>query len=220
MPAADRPAAERLAYLNAVQHEINTPMAVLRGWAETLTVAWDDLSDEERGHALRTIARSAETVTATLDAMFAELGAEALARTTHGGRCDLADAVRRAVEHPGRLEVALGDLAVGLAVPADPDRIEALIAVTMEGVGHVGGVAEVRIGASAVDDGAAVVFAGDGGGADLARVEDLFEPFPGGQPSPSGIRLLGARRLADAVGGRLEAAEDATVVLWLPLIGA
>lgn len=201
---------ERLRFLSAAQHEANTPLAVIRGWAETFTTMWEELEERDRRHGSESIRRHATSLTELLDALFVELRADAYGRVAGDATADLRRVVSGAVDRTEGLDVD-GPIPE-LVVAGDPAALEALVSAAAVGLRSSGG-GPVAAGVMREPDGALVVLSP----AAVSGAADPFDPFPGGDPSPAGIRLYGARRLATAVGGRLTAAEGGRLHLLLPL---
>lgn len=211
---------ERLRFLSAAQHEANTPLAVIRGWAETFTMMWEDLEEGDRRRGSGSIRRHAAALTELLDALFVELRADAYGRAAGDATAELRQLVSETVDRTPDLDV---DRPVPeLVVAAEPGALEVLISAAAVGLrAWTGG--PVTIGVTLDPDGALLVLSPRDHDRAVAATPasgeaDPFDPFPGGDPSPAGIRLYAARRLATAVGGRLTASEDGQLRMLLPLV--
>lgn len=203
---------ERLRFLSAAQHEANTPLAVIRGWAETFTTMGEELEGEDREHGSESIRRHATSLTELLDALFVELRADTYGRVAADGTADLRRVVSGAVD---RIEdLAVDGTVPELVVAGDPEALEVLVAAAAVGL-RSWGDGPVTVGVTQEPDGVLLVLSPASAPSDPV---DPFDPFPGGDPSPSGIRLYGARRLVTAVGGRLTAGEGGRLRLLLPLV--
>lgn len=202
---------ERLRFLSAAQHEANTPLAVIRGWAETFTMMWEDLEERDRQHGSASIRRHATFLTELLDALFVELRADAYGRVAGDATADLRHVVSGAVDRVEDLDV---DGSVPeLVVTGDAAALEVLIAAAAVALRSSGG-GPVTVDVTQEPEGALLVLSP---AVASPGAVDPFDPFPGGDPSPDGIRLYGARRLATAVGGRLTAGDGGRLRLLLPL---
>lgn len=216
------PTTDRLRYLSAAQHEVNTPIAVIRGWADTLVTMWDELDEADRVRGAGTIRRCVGDLVELLDAVFVEARLDAHGRR-EPERTQLVPAVTDAVDMtgPATFEPREGDIAI--EVPTSEPVIAALVSAVSEGLSRACDDATVLVSVEAPDEAraggvrrAAVTFrVADVEGSD----EDLFAPFPDGRPSPAGIRLSGARDLARVLGGDLEGEVDGDLVLRLLLPG-
>lgn len=71
--------AERARLLARADHDLRTPLAVLRGWVETLRTAGEKLGPERRGMGYETLARTVEDLSALIETVLAEVRASALA---------------------------------------------------------------------------------------------------------------------------------------------
>lgn len=202
---------ERLRFLSAAQHEANTPLAVIQGWAETFTMMWEELAEQDLRQGSESIRRHVTSLTELLDALFVELRADTYGRAPGDATADLRRVVAGAVDRIDELD--LDGPVPELVVVGDPEAFEVLVSAAAVGLRSSGG-GPVTVGVTQEPDGALLVLSPP---AAPSGAVDPFDPFPGGDPSPSGIRLYGARRLATAVGGRLTAAEGGRLRLLLPL---
>lgn len=206
---------EQLRFLSAVQHEANTPLAVIRGWADTFVTMWDGLTTADRERAVTSIQRNVGEVIDLLDALFVELRADAHAHAPADAASPLAEVVPEALGHIR--DVELDGAVPAVTVGVDPDALEMLLGAAAIGLRMRGG-ASVAVTVEEDADGALITLSTVG----TARVPglaepDAFDPFPGGDSSPSGIRLYAARRLAEAAGGRLTVSSDGRLRLRLPV---
>lgn len=202
---------ERLHFLSAAQHEANTPLTVIRGWAETFTTMWAELEERDRQRGAESIRRHATSLTELIDALFVELRADTYGRVAGDGTADLRRVVSGATDRIEDLDV--DGPVPDLVVAGDPAALEILVSAATVGLGSSGG-GPVTVTVTQEPDGALLVLSAVTAASGAA---DPFDPFPGGHPSPAGIRLYAARRLATAVGGRLTAAEAGRLRLLLPL---
>lgn len=205
---------ERLRFLSAAQHEANTPLAVIRGWADTFATMWPDLGDDNRERGTQAIQRYTSVLAGLMDALFVELRADAHARVVDGGASDLAEVVPIAVDQVGDLTL-IGDVP-SLDVPLGRDALELLIGAAANGVvARFGAPASLTV-VRAPDGALLTLSPPPDAPPDAPSATDPFDPFPDVDPSPAGIRLTAARRLATQVGGRLVLTEDGTLELRLP----
>lgn len=205
---------ERLRFLSAAQHEANTPLAVIRGWADTFASMWDDLAMADRERGTASIQRFSGVLTELLDALFVELRADAHARAPRGATAELARAVNGVAGQADEATVPGG--IPPLTVAMNADALEALLSAILVGLRRrLGGPVTVAVQEGAGEAIVTVTAVDPTSGAG-APGSDPFDPFPGDDPSPAGIRLYAARRLADAFGARLSV-EDGQARLALPL---
>lgn len=207
---------ERLRYLSAAQHEVNTPLAVIRGWADTLVDMWDELGEGDRLHGAETIRRYSGELAGLLDAVFVEARLDAHARRAARGPVELAAVVTDAVAMARRATGGTLDERAPVEVATDRYAIVALVLAITEGLSH--GENEVAVSVEAPGDRTVgLVFRASA----TVPPDDPFDAFPGGEPSPAGIRLSAARNLARAVGGDLEVVDGgdgSALRLLLPLV--
>jgi signal transduction histidine kinase len=201
--------AARAELMSVVTHELRTPLAVVRAYVELLGGAASETASaaEWQASALEQVSRLDHLV----DSILASVGGEGLtglARTPF----DAVAAVDETVEtlrlllrsHPIRWErpagplVAIGDGARFKQVLEQLLENESKYAPTDDGV---------SIGAWRTGDAVCVYVTDDGPGVPVEDWESVFEPFVRidgrGRSRGSGIGLFAARRLMDAMGGRV-----------------
>ena len=207
--------AARAELMSVVTHELRTPLAVVRAYVDLLgeaasgaaPVADPSTAVDWRDAALDQISRLDHVVDSILASVRGE-GLTGLSRLPF----DAVAAVDETVEtlrlllrpHPFRWErpteplTAVGDAARFQQVLEQLLENEAKYAPTDDGV---------SIGAWRVDDTVRVYVTDDGPGVPVEDWESVFEPFVRiggrGRSRGSGIGLFAARRLMDAMGGRV-----------------
>jgi signal transduction histidine kinase len=192
-----------------MSHELRTPLARIQAEVE-LALRRERASEEYRA-ALEAIARSADQMTRTVDALVA--AAREASSTTHGSS-DARTSVSRAIEatrptRPGnailpRLEISRADIRIA----ADEGMVERIVAPLIENAcRHAAADAAVNVSR----DGTSVLItvSDDGPGIDRLELERIFEPGARGSSPPgahgAGLGLALARRLARAAGGEITA---------------
>lgn len=210
---------DRLRYLSSAQHEVNTALAVIRGWADTLVTMWDDLDEGDRVRGAEAIRRHVGDLVELLDAVFIEARLDAHGRR-EPGRTQLVPAVADAVDVASRASLEPPCDGASVEVGTSEPVIAALVAAVFEGLSRACDDATVLVSVETPEaraggiDRPAITFRV----ADAERPDgDLFAPFPDGRPSPAGIRLLAARDLARVLGGDLQVEADRGLVLRLLL---
>lgn len=202
---------ERLRFLSAAQHETNTPLAVIRGWADTFAGMWEDLAPADRERGVASIQRQTGALARLLDALFVELRADTYARSPVEATADLAQVVADTVEQLG--DVTVEGEVPGIAVAASAGAVEVLLTAAALGLRErCGGPVSVEVRPDAGGALVALRSAGGGPGPDV----DPFDPFPGGTPSPAGIRLYAARRLVRRYGGDVRFTAGGLASITLP----
>lgn len=212
---------DRLRYLSAAQHEVNTPLAVIRGWADTMVTMWDELDEANRVHGIETIRSYVGDLVELLDAVFVEARLDAHGRRDPA-RTPLVPAVTDAVGMARRATLDAPREGTSVEVGTSDPVIAALVSAVSEGLSRACDDATVLVSVeeeakAGGTERAAITFR-------VAGIEepdgDVFAPFPDGHPSPAGIRLSGARDLARVLGGDLELEVDRGLVLrlWLPAV--
>lgn len=209
-------ARERAAFVAQVGHDLRTPLARIRLFAETLAdgrVTDPAEAREFAGVAAREAARLSGVVEKVLDFSRFAAGARPLART----RLDLRDLARGVAEaHRPLFERAAvrleNDVDGGAPLPvdADADALGGAIGNLLENaLRHAAAGGEVTIAARAEDGGRASVRVLDRGpGLPAGLGERIFERFvqgPSPRPSGVGLGLALVREVAEAHGGRAAA---------------
>jgi signal transduction histidine kinase len=196
-------------FLQAISHEVRTPLAVILGAASTLERSDLNLSENERRELARSLAHRARK----LDAMMQDLlDVDRLARGVLRPRrrlVDVASLAFHAVEESGILterDVTL-DLPSSVADldAAQVERIlENLVSNSMK---HTAATARVWVSTRVADGGVEIVVEDDGPGVSGDIRDLLFRPFTHGATTPShapgvGVGLALVGRFAELHGGR------------------
>jgi two-component system sensor histidine kinase KdpD len=227
--AAVEPLAEserqRTALLNAVSHDLRTPLAAAKAAVTSLRapdIAWGDAQRRELlGTADGALDRLTELVTNLLDLSRLQAGVLPVLRAPVG----LDDVVSRALDHSGATDVEV-DVPPDLPeVVADAGLLERVIANLVQNALRYSPVGQpVRLAGSAHGDRVELRVVDRGPGIPADAVATLFEPFQrqGDTPGPGigvGLGLAIARGFATAMGGTVTADETpgggATLVVTL-----
>jgi signal transduction histidine kinase len=196
-------------FLQAISHEVRTPLAVILGGASTLERNDLDLSENDRRELARSIGRRARK----LDAMLQDLlDLDRLARGVLRPRRRLVDVAQiafRVVEESGilterdvslNLQPAIGDL--------DAAQVERMIEnLVSNAIKHTAPGTGVRISTHASDGVVEIDVEDDGAGVAPDVRELLFRPFTHGPTTPRhapgvGVGLALVGRFAELHGGR------------------
>lgn len=196
---------ERARFLSVAHHELNTPLAVLRGWIETLDEMWDDLEPADRRRGIVVCRRALGDLISLFEAVMADTRAEATVEAGSAGESDLHETVSAIVGRPGFVEADV-DIPSGIAVPFERSVVEHLALALGAGVAACGGRPVVT---GAREDGHVVLEARTS----APFPDDPFEPFPAREPSLAGIRFRTARHVAEAMGGELTVMHDGSEVV-------
>jgi PAS domain S-box-containing protein len=196
-------------FLTAVSHDLRTPLSAILGSAITLENA-DELgvSEEDRRHLMRSLAKKAKRLTAMVNDL---LDIDRLTRgLVHPRRelMDLGAMLGRTVAESDVLEERTVHVA---AEPIDAWIDESMVVRIVENllvnaVKHTPPTATIWVGARRVDNGVILRVEDDGPGVAADERDRLFEPFERGErsaPSPGlGVGLSLVARFAEAHGGR------------------
>jgi len=216
---------QRTALLNAVGHDLRTPLAAAKAAVSSLAadVEW---SPNQRDELLQTaddaLDRLTDLVTNLLDLSRLQVGSLPVAPVAVG----LEDVVARALDHvdpDAKVEV---DVPADLpAVHADAGLLERVIAnVVQNALRYAPPETPVRLAGSAHHERVELRVIDRGPGIDAAQAEAVFKPFQRTDDSPAdgagvGLGLAIARGFAEAMGGSVSAEPTpgggATVVISL-----
>jgi two-component system sensor histidine kinase KdpD len=201
----------RSALLQAVSHDLRTPLAGIKASASSLRQPDIDWSDEDRDEFLRTIEDETDRLTALvvnlLDMSRIQAGAVAPAVRAVG----LEEVVPAAVAGlgPRASRVAVDVPETLTPVTADPALLERVVANLVENaVAHSPDDAPVRVKAGEVGGRVLIRVVDRGPGIAPAERERVFQPFQRMDDSPShgagvGLGLAVARGFTRAMGGEL-----------------
>lgn len=228
----------RAALLTSVSHDLRTPLAAIRGAAETVQAYGDSLPPEARRELLGSIvaeaARMGRFIANLLDMTRIEAGAVRPVREP----VDIGEAVGSAVARCADLLAAhrlVLDIAPGLPLPLlDPVLFEQVLVNLLDNAARYA-PAGTPITLRAARDGAAVVLRviDEGQGIPPGETERVFEAFhratpapngsADGRPSGTGLGLAICRGFLAAMGGTITAADvptgGAIFTVTLPLDG-
>ncbi|MGZ4113609.1 MAG: PAS domain-containing sensor histidine kinase [Actinomycetota bacterium] len=213
----EREAAERLraldqmknTFLQAVSHDLRTPLAAIYGLALTLEQDDLDLSVPDAHDMAGRIAANARK----LDRLVADLlDLDRLSRGIIEPKllvADVAEIVRATV---GELEVGDGHTLIldvdPVRIPVDVSKAERIVEnLVMNSVRHTPAGTTIWARTRAVDEGALIVVEDDGPGIPLDLRDAVFEPFRQGPSESShspgaGVGLTLVARFAELHGGR------------------
>jgi signal transduction histidine kinase len=207
------------AFLDAVTHEMKTPLASLRLYVETLALR--DPGPERRAEFLGRMRADVERLERTVVQVLAAARAAAWVRRPSREPVDLAQLLEECVRElreryrlpPGavRLEVEGGPVALG-----QPDELALIFANLIDNaVKYSGPEVDVRVRARAAGDGTARVEIEDRGvGIPRAELRRIFQPFYRAgldvqrRVAGLGLGLFIVRWLVQRQGGRVEARSE------------
>ena len=214
----EREAAERLralddmknTFLEAVSHDLRTPLTAILGSALTLEQTRLELPHEDALDLVKRVATNARKLERLLGDL---LDLDRLQRgivTPQRRPTDLPDLIRRSVgqiENPRERPIEID--AQDVVVPLDAAKVERIIEnLVSNAIRHTPPEARIWVRARARGDGVALVVEDDGPGIPEGSREDVFEPFrqvagSAVEHSPGvGIGLSLVRRFAELHGGR------------------
>ncbi|WP_179756897.1 DUF4118 domain-containing protein [Kineococcus aurantiacus] len=219
--------AVRGALLTAVSHDLRTPLATLKASLDSLRAKDIDLPEDVRDELLAEVGHSADRLQGLIDDLLDLTRVRSGVVEPHLVVVDLDEVVHAAVRDLPGVEVRVpADLP---PVSTDPGLLQRVVAnLVQNAVRHGGNGVQVDAAVSTEDGHRAVrlLVVDHGPGLPGAAKERAFTPFQRlGDRSTAGLGLglAVARGLAEAVGGRLDAADTPggglTMVLDLPLAG-
>lgn len=217
---------QRTALLNAVSHDLRTPLAAAKAAISSLRapeVTWNEADQQELlATAEQALDRLTDLVTNLLDLSRLQAGALPLLCAPVG----VDDVVARALEHggaDGRVQV---DVPPDLPeIVADAGLLERVVAnVVQNALRYAPADSSVRIAGRALGDSVELRVIDHGPGIPAGRADAVFRPFQRGDDVSSngvgvGLGLAIARGLTEAMGGTVRAERTpgggATIVISL-----
>ena len=195
------------AFLQAVSHDLRTPLTAILGIAETLAQRGDSLDPAERMHLRTRLHGNAQRLSGLLTDL---LDVDRLSRRVIEPQrhdVDLSGLVRDTVAHldTSRHEVVLPE--VPLVTSADPAQVGRIVEnLVANALKHTPPGTRITVACRPVEDGAELVVEDAGPGVDGDAGQRIFEPFERAtapdDPSPgSGIGLSLVRGFARLHGG-------------------
>lgn len=196
-------------FIASVSHEIRTPLTAVVGYAEMLSQAWDDLTDEEARDMVRQISEQSMEVSALVKDLL--IGSRADISTLHLdiSQVELREVAQRALASiPGDMRrpvtVGFDDDRTWLA---DPGRAAQIVRNLLVNAHKYGG-AQISIESRRLPHSIVLSVVDDGEGVPPEFVDLIFQPFSslgkGHRALPSvGLGLHVSNSLAKAMGGSL-----------------
>jgi PAS domain S-box-containing protein len=196
-------------FLQAVSHDLRTPLAAILGLAVTLERSDVQLDERDARDLARRIAENARK----LDRLVTNLlDLDRLARGIVEPKLHTADVgalVRRALSESDLLEASLVETDIAeVVLPIDGAKVERIIENLLANTArHTPTGTKVWIRVRRVPEGALIVVEDDGPGVAPELREPIFEPFLQGPDAPKhspgvGVGLALVRRFAELHGGR------------------
>ena len=215
--AVEREAAQRLrtldemknTFLQAVSHDLRTPLAAILGLAITLERSDVQLEEPDARDLAHRIAENARrldrlvTNLLDLDRLSRGIVAPKLEPT------DIGDLARRAVEESELLSSARVRIDIEPTVlSVDASKVERIVENLLANTArHTPASATIWVRVHPVDDGGVIAIEDNGAGVEPELRDAIFEPFRQGPDAPShspgvGVGLTLVRRFAELHGGR------------------
>jgi PAS domain S-box-containing protein len=196
-------------FLQAVSHDLRTPLAAILGLAITLERGDVHLEEDDARDLARRIAGNARrldrlvTNLLDLDRLARGIVAPNLQST------DVGSVVRRVISESELIaDARLRTDIHPVMVPADGSKIERIVENLLANtIRHTPPTSTVWVSVTATDEGALLAVADDGNGVPEEIRETIFEPFQQGPDAPRhspgvGVGLTLVRRFAELHGGR------------------
>ena len=200
----------RTALLSSIGHDLRTPLTVIRGAADTLRAAWQQLTPATREDLLEEIGEEVERMGHFLANIVEMTRLESGDIVPRREPTSVADTIAAAMARvPNARDVRL-DLAPDLPeVLADPTLLEQVLVNALDNATKYSPPgAAVEIGAGAADGQVWIAVADGGIGIPADELPHIFDRFyrgaPRGRPVPgTGLGLAIARGLVEAMGGTI-----------------
>lgn len=194
----------RSALLAAVSHDLRTPLAGIKACVGTLREDDIELDDADRSELLAEVEDQADRLGRLIGNLLAMSRVQAGALTVATEPTSVTAVVGLAVPQDARVEVRLPeDLPL---VVADSGLLERVIANVVENAAKYGGTRPIEITAGRRPGWVDIEVIDHGPGVDLARREQMFEPFQrldDRSTTGTGLGLAIARGFVEAMDGRL-----------------
>jgi len=206
-------------FISTVSHELNTPLAAIKGFTMILTEQWEALSDDQRVQALGRIDRN----TRLLGGLISELLEFSSLERVHAPlRRDPVDVARLVGEVVDQLGVVLAGHMVSVTVAddaivdGDADALTRVVTNLLTNAAKFSPEGTAIGVTVAIDDGVAMVTVDDEGPGIRPDERDLiFEPFyrssdeAVASPPGTGIGLAVVKDLTEQMGGSVAVDSDA-----------
>jgi signal transduction histidine kinase len=206
--------ARRRDLMTAVSHDLRTPLARLRAMTEAIDDRVVDDTETFRRYAAE-MRRSVDQLVGLVDDLFELAQVEAGAIEAESRRARVVDVVRSAVAavqpQADDKRLAVESILDGAAeARCSPHMVRVLQTLLSNAVRHTPADGTIRIAAGSTDGGLEMHVEDTGEGISDADLPMIFEPFYRADPARSGpgagLGLTLARRMVEAMGGHLEAA--------------
>jgi PAS domain S-box-containing protein len=214
-------------FLQAVSHDLRTPLAAILGLAVTLAQESIDLTDDDVRDLANRIASNARK----LDRIVADLlDLDRLSRGIMEPKLEDTDIGSVVRELVAQLDIAKDRTVVldiePVTIPADTSKLDRIVEnLLANSVRHTPARTDIWIRTRAHDGGALIIVEDDGPGVPAELREAIFEPFRQGPSSSdhspgAGVGLALVARFTDLHGGRAWVEErpggGASFRVWLP----
>jgi len=202
----------RTALLSSLSHDLRTPLAGIRGAADTLRAAWETLDEPTRQDLLGSIDQDVERMAKFLTNITEMTRLESGQIAPRQMAIELDEVIESAVARvPGALHVAVDIPPAAPRVLADPVLLEqVLVNVVENAVKYSPAGAPISISVEPIADGMVVRVADQGIGISAEDLPHVFDSFyrarRGDRTAPgTGLGLAIAHGLVTAMGGTIEA---------------
>lgn len=206
--AAERRLAAKNLLLSEFEHKLKSSFLVLQGWAQMLDDNWSDLTDNRRAAGVHSIRVRTEEVVHEAREMLKEAHAESAIVDLQPAEIDLARVLSLAAVNAGTSHLFAYEGAPRVVASTDLAAVQQVLSQLLENAATYSPHGTVvTMSARYVDDDTCEFTVSDEGPG-LPDGLDIFAPFVrGSRDRPgSGIGLYIVRKLVDALGGTVTAA--------------
>lgn len=176
-------------FLARVSHELSTPLTIISGFANTLSVYGDEVGETERKHMLQRIEHAAQRLSALIDELLTVTQFEAGVILPQAANASLTDVLTTVREHCLKPESVAIDVPAGLQARTDARLLRHALGLLVDNALKYAGDCELRARAGDRSAGAVIEVIDHGPGIPADQREAVFERFMRGDSNQPGMGL-------------------------------
>lgn len=193
-------------FLARVSHELSTPLTIISGFANTLSVYGEEVSEAERKHMLQRIEHASQRLSALIDELLTVTQFEAGVILPLASDASLTDVLTTVREHSVKPEAVTIDVPAGLQARTDARLLRHALGLLVDNALKYAGDCELRARAGDRNAGAVIEVSDHGPGIPADQREAVFERFMRGDSNQPGmgLGLSLVRTLVAGIGARID----------------